>query len=154
MRKPPYYPYGYGHLIESPAGSHGFRTILAYNSEGHGRRMNYYSNPDVMLPNSGTPTGVAGVANNARVLRQNIATFARLGDESGYCPTATTPTPDSGSVTSPNYPSNYPANVADNSTLIQVNAGSRIELNIEDLDIDCSCYFSCDYIKGIYFTNS
>ena len=90
---------------------------------------------------------------------------------SGYCPPATTPTPDSGIVTSPNYPSNYPRNlgkgwpprsVKNNSTLIQVEAGSRIELNIVDIDIQDweklveggARVCSNDYIKGVYFTNS
>ena len=63
----------------------GFRTILAYEKRGHRKRKNYYSNPSVILPQTGTPTGVAGVSNNARVLREMIGQMAALGDESGTC---------------------------------------------------------------------
>jgi len=37
---------------------------LAYPAKGHPRR-NFYSNPEVIYPNTSTPTGVTGEANNA-----------------------------------------------------------------------------------------
>ena len=86
-------PYGRGHLIQQGgSASEGYRTILAYNYPGHRTRVNYYSNPAVNLPLTWTPTGVADQADNARVFRENIATFAEIGDESAYCPTAPTTT--------------------------------------------------------------
>ena len=42
--------------------------------------MNYYSNPDVIFPRTGTPTGVGGVSNNARVLKVMIGQMAALGE--------------------------------------------------------------------------
>ena len=78
----PYYPDGYGYLI--PKGSHstGLRTILAYSAEGHRTRVNYYSNPNVIHPTTGTPTGVAGVADSARIITMNRFALAAVGDES------------------------------------------------------------------------
>ena len=58
---------------------------MAYQVEGHEKRVNYYSNPDIVYPGTGTPTGVAGVSNNAAVLLQNVDTVARIGDESAIC---------------------------------------------------------------------
>ena len=74
------------------AASTGNRTILGYYSDGHDIRVNYYSNPAVTYPITGTPTGVEGISNNAAVLRRNIATFSALGDESGACASTTTTT--------------------------------------------------------------
>ena len=51
------YPYGHGHLIDAGTASTGVRTILAYNANGHSTRVNYYSNPSVNYPGTGTPTG-------------------------------------------------------------------------------------------------
>jgi len=85
-RSPPY-PYGTGHLIDSESewcnpASCGYRTIMAYNtSSGHPERRNYYSNPDVFLPDTNTPTGTE-MSNNAKVLIQNRFKVAALGDES------------------------------------------------------------------------
>ena len=77
-----YYPDGYGYLI--PQGSHstGLRTILAYSAEGHRTRVNYYSNPNIIHPTTGTPTGVADVADNARIITMNRFALAAVGDES------------------------------------------------------------------------
>ena len=74
------YPYGHGHLIAG-----GYRTILAYTAEGHETRANYYSNPSIDLPATGTPTGVAGLSNNAAVLLLNRFSMEALGDESSEC---------------------------------------------------------------------
>jgi len=80
------FSYGHGHLIEKGNGwNTGFRTIMAYSAEGHNPVVNYYSNPDVIYPRTGTPTGVAGVSDNARVLREMIGQMAAMGDESGTC---------------------------------------------------------------------
>ena len=81
---------GYGHLILvmihfmietqlkcaifQPTGSSkykGYRTILGYNADGHYNRVNYYSNPEVIFPTTGTATGVTGLSNNAKVISAN-----------------------------------------------------------------------------------
>ena len=76
----PWYNYGYGHHIEG-----GYRTILAYNKEGFGPRVNHHSNPSVILNQTGTPTGIAGLSNNAYVITKNRFAMAGNGDESGQC---------------------------------------------------------------------
>jgi hypothetical protein len=76
------YDHGHGYLIAKGSHSTGFRTILAYNADGHRTRVNYYSNPDVLYPTTGTATGVTGVANNARILTDNRFALAAVGDES------------------------------------------------------------------------
>ena len=42
------------------AASTGYRTILGYNADGHDIRVNYYSNPAVTHPITGTPTNPMG----------------------------------------------------------------------------------------------
>ena len=79
------YSYGYGHHIERGSYSTGARTILAYSRSGYNARVNYYSNPSVILPLTGTPTGVAGVSNTASVISQNRFTMADHGDETAAC---------------------------------------------------------------------
>ena len=79
------YPYGHGHLIAQGTASTGYRTILAYSATGHSTRVNYYSNPDVSYPATGTPTGVKGLSNNAALLIQNRMSLAAVGDESTTC---------------------------------------------------------------------
>ena len=78
------YPYGHGHLIDQGSASTGYRTILAYSATGHQTRVNYYSNPDVIYPPTGTRTGDA-VSNNAALLNLNRLDFAAIGDESSVC---------------------------------------------------------------------
>ena len=73
-------PFGHGHLIEG-----GARTIMAYHVSGYDSKVNYYSNPDVIYPGTGTPTGVEGVSNNAAVITNNRFAMAALGDESSTC---------------------------------------------------------------------
>ena len=75
----------------SGSNSNGYRSILAYYAEGHSHRVNYYSNPNVIFPDTGTPTGVAGISNNAAVLTNNRFMMAALGDESADC--SSTPSP-------------------------------------------------------------
>ena len=80
------FSYGHGHLIESGSESFGYRTISSYSAEGHRRRINYWSNPSVNYPLTGTPTGIAGVTNNAAVLTKQRFKLAALGDEmTGSC---------------------------------------------------------------------
>jgi len=79
------YPHGHGHHIAAGNGKMGTRTILAYSATGHSERVNYYSNPNVNLPRTGTPTGVAHRANNAAILLANRFALAAIGDESGTC---------------------------------------------------------------------
>ena len=58
---------------------------MAYRRSGYNARVNYYSNPSVILPLTGTPTGVAGVSDTARVITQNRFIMAANGDESAKC---------------------------------------------------------------------
>ena len=60
---------------------------MAYSSEGHPFQgvRNFWSNPRMILPESGTPLGVKGVSDNAGVLTKNRFTYAATGDESGQC---------------------------------------------------------------------
>ena len=74
------YPGGHGHLIQG-----GLRTILAYRSDGHSTRVNYYSNPSVLYPPTNTPTGIQPISDNSAVLRLNRFSMANIGDESGVC---------------------------------------------------------------------
>merc|ERR1712121_68053 len=65
-----------------------------------GPKVNYYSNPEVLLPATGTPTGVAGQADSADVLIRNRFKLAAVGDESITCkPTEFTPAPTPVSTT-------------------------------------------------------
>ena len=77
------YPYGTGHLIDQGRSRNrlGFRTIMAYGAPGHLNQVNYFSNPDIIYPWTGTPTGTTK-SNNARVLMNNRFKMAALGDES------------------------------------------------------------------------
>jgi len=59
----------------------GFRTIMAYEGKNHSTRVNYYSNPAVILPATGTPTGLV-TANNAAILLMNRFSAAAVGNES------------------------------------------------------------------------
>lgn len=79
---------GYGHLITPPGLTRwsGYRTIMSYYAVGHRTRVNYWSSPDIIFPVTGTPTGVAGISDNARNLAQNRFTVSAYGDESGNCP--------------------------------------------------------------------
>ena len=49
------------------------------------RRVNYYSNPAVLHPDTGTPTGLAGAADSAAVLRRRRFLLALVGDDHGNC---------------------------------------------------------------------
>jgi len=85
----PTYSFGQGHLIAQGSASTGFRTILAYKASNHEERVNYYSNPAVNYPATGTPCGVAAgspnAANNAALLTQQRFKLAAIGDESQTC---------------------------------------------------------------------
>ena len=76
---------GHGHLIQPGSAARGYRTILAYSAQGHRDRKNYYSNPALLLPETGTATGKVGVSNNAAVLNMNRFRMAGVGDESSAC---------------------------------------------------------------------
>ena len=77
---------GHGHLIAQGSAATGYRTILAYHAKGHGDRVNYYSNPGIKYPDTGTATGTPGRSNNAALLMRNRMRLAAIGDESGFCP--------------------------------------------------------------------
>ena len=81
------YPFGHGYQILEPGFTDkGYLSIMSY---GKGlkkpKKVNYYSNPDVILPNTGTPTGLEGVADNRAVFMESIDKISALGDESGSC---------------------------------------------------------------------
>ena len=80
-----YFSYGHAYLIPAGTDSQGRRTILSYSASGHTTRVNYYSNPAVIYPGTGTATGQAPLSNNAAVITENRFDFAGLGDESGSC---------------------------------------------------------------------
>ena len=67
----PDYKYGHGHHIARGTSRQGYRTIMAYRRQGHITRVNYWSNPNVKHPSTGTVTGVDGLSNNALILTQN-----------------------------------------------------------------------------------
>ena len=87
---------GKGHLIEpkGPTKYSGYRTIMAYIADGHYERVNYYSNPNVDFPRTRKPTGVVGVADNAKVITENRCTFANIGNEKEVCNVGSTGTPE------------------------------------------------------------
>ena len=65
----------------------GLRTIMAYPWFGHPEEgvKNYWSNPRLNHPVSGTPLGVEGVSDNAGVLTKYRFEYAATGNESGQC---------------------------------------------------------------------
>lgn len=69
---PGFTPYSFGHKW----GDRAYRSIMAYSP---GQRVPYYSNPDVSF--GGSPTGVAGQRDNARVIREfyDLTTANRSG---------------------------------------------------------------------------
>ena len=81
------YPWASGHLIASGPNDVGLRTIMSYSKDGHEKRVNYYSNPNVIHPITGTPTGLLGISNVALLITQAAPTdfLSHLGDESGTC---------------------------------------------------------------------
>ena len=62
-------------------GSQQYVTIMAYTWGGK-KRINYFSNPHVIFPSTGTPTGEGGKSDNAAVLLRNRFKIADMGDES------------------------------------------------------------------------
>ena len=108
------YPYSYGYWILNPATSqYDYRTIMAYNTlnqpNGSGGyytyqswRVNYWSNPNINYPTTGTPTGKAEAnpqsAYNAKTLNNTAPYVAQFRD--GPAPAAVTgPTATSLSAT-------------------------------------------------------
>ena len=77
-------PRGHGYFIKKGKYQIGLRSIMAYPRKGYEIRTNYYSNPDVIHPLTGTPTG-DWKSNNAAIIRMNIGKLAAIGDESGSC---------------------------------------------------------------------
>ena len=79
------YPYAQGSYIEKGKSWTGYRSIMAYARYGHYRRVPYFSNPNVIYPMTGTPTGIMGEADNAKLLFNQRFKLANLGDESKSC---------------------------------------------------------------------
>jgi hypothetical protein len=72
------FPYGHGYLYIPD----GWRTIMAYNHSscpgGYCTRVQYWSNPGIIYPPSGVPTGTAATHDNARVLDETAFTVANF----------------------------------------------------------------------------
>ena len=105
-------------LLTQGAANTGLRTIMAYPAPGHPFQgvRNFWSNPRMILPESGTPLGVEGEADNAGVLTKYRFTYAAFGDESGECTTGGGGGgggggQGEGEIKSPNYPAKYPHNL-------------------------------------------
>jgi len=79
------YAYGHGHLVAAGNGSPGLRTIMAYYNANHPTAVNYYSNPNMNHPSTGTSLGVAGLSDNARLLTEKAVALTNVGDESQAC---------------------------------------------------------------------
>jgi len=84
------YNYGHGHLIlpTGPSKYTGFRTILAYNADGHYNRVNRYSDPTEVCSaclEDGAVYGVEGLSNNAKVITGNRFAMAACGTEENVC---------------------------------------------------------------------
>lgn len=62
---------GTGHKIDVGISENtlGFHTIMALPTDGHLIPVNYYSNPHMMFPQTGTATGIYGLAgkNNLKI---------------------------------------------------------------------------------------
>ena len=86
MHRNKHYPHGHAHYISHSTDSESkeYITILG-GGEKKTVKVNYYSNPDIIYPLTGTATGVAGIANNARILMENRFALANIGDESTPC---------------------------------------------------------------------
>ena len=76
---------GYGYLIGKD-----YYTYMAYQQYPGSRRISYFSNPDVIHPESGQPTGELKIANSARYLNERRFELSSLGDESIKCRDAAT----------------------------------------------------------------
>ena len=78
------FPHGQGYLIEGKDGiaSSGAQTIMAIK-EGQ-KNANFYSNPRVTYPPTGTKIGISATADNARVLTEQRYDLADIGDESDF----------------------------------------------------------------------
>merc|ERR550539_707094 len=141
------FPEGHGHLIAQGSGtnSRGYRTIMSYKDDGHGHRVNYYSNPAVILPDTGTPTGVAGTSNNAAVLTRNRFMMAALGDESASCEPSGGGAGE-GEIQSPNYPNVYP-HYLDETWNLEVAAGEKIMLTFESFELETHSKCKYDFVK-------
>ena len=81
----PKYQYGQGSYIDKGRTYTGYRTILSYSKNGFNNRVNYYSSPNVIHPETRTRTGVDGTADNARLLTEQRFKLAGMGDESISC---------------------------------------------------------------------
>lgn len=58
---------------------------MAGYTEYHKSRINYFSNPDVIIPATSSPAGKLPYANTAKVIADNRFAMAACGDESRTC---------------------------------------------------------------------
>merc|ERR1711962_1570721 len=147
----PRYDFAQGHHIAQGKASTGFRTILAYSGTNHRQRVNYYSNPAVNYPATGTPCGVAAgspnAANNAALLTQQRFLLADLGDEKQSCGGGSTVGPTPGPTPSPT-PSPTPVGPAcngDGNAWSCCSSTNKCGLGEGDCDNDdhCQAGFKC-----------
>ena len=73
-----------GHVIEKGDGSIEYKTIMVEKIPPFEPRINYYSNPDVIYPPTGTPTGTA-TENSASIIALNRFSISGIGNESELC---------------------------------------------------------------------
>ncbi len=67
----PFYSYARGHVMDDLT-----KTIMNnYN------QVNYWSNPNVVYPPTGAPTGVEDYSDNARLWQEKRASLAAVGNE-------------------------------------------------------------------------
>jgi hypothetical protein len=138
--------YGHGHLIDQGTATTGFRTIMAQRQAGFLTRVNYFSNPDVILAATGTPTGITEISNNARVITENRMSMAAIGDETDTCllPTTTT-TPVDATTTLVTQDGQSPANLslADNLACSNLNGLPTLRSLIQRGRHRVSCASDC-----------
>lgn len=70
------YAYSYGYKQQQGASATWFRTVMAYNCASGCPRLLYFSNPSVMHPGTGLPTGTVARENNALSINNARTTIA------------------------------------------------------------------------------
>jgi len=74
---------GFGYVIPKGHNTSDFHTIMSTGNAPY--RLNYWSNPHITANETGTPIGILGRANNARLITQERFRIANVGDESVKC---------------------------------------------------------------------
>ena len=154
--KSPSYPSNYPHNqhVSSPlkvaAGSAIELTFSAVDIEPHAscdydyvQVLNSDNSQMVKVCGTNKPTTLKSSGNQMTVVFHSDGSVNAKGFTADWKSVAAATTPTSGSLTSPNYPENYPDNLNMKEYKITVAAGKKIELTIDDLDIETES--SCGY---------